>query len=413
MKAFRLLMLIFAAILSTIDINAQRTPLLNSYPLAPATVYLDFDGQYVAGTIWNHNGPIDATPANLSVNDITEIFKRIAEDYHPFNINITTDSAVYNKAPVLQRIRIIFTSTSDWYNNSAGVSCVGSFTWGDDTPGWVFSNLLGNNPKFVAACASHEIGHTLGLQHQSLYTRGGRKITEYNGGSSMSESGWAPIMGVGYYKNCTIWQAGTSTAGCDSIQSDLEVIAGDRNHFGFRPDDYGDNHPKAGSINIFGQNFSIKGMINHAHDKDAFRINFKSENELRLSFVPNSIIQNETNIKISLLNANADTIARYEKPKLLYEGIDIMLDSGTYYFIIEEKGNDSSSNYVAPRFYAFSGLLIPAGDFKQLALQRAAQINPFLVIQAIDDNRKLPLDASCSEHMFRTSINLQENIIKQ
>src|SRR5580765_6710690 len=126
-------LLSIAGIISAITIHAQ-TPLLNSYPAAHATVYLDFDGEHVEGSIWNRQGSIDADPASLSTNDITEIFNRVAEDYHPFNINITTDPRVYAKAPVLQRVRIIITSSSNWYGNAAGASCIGSFIWGDDTP---------------------------------------------------------------------------------------------------------------------------------------------------------------------------------------------------------------------------------------------------------------------------------------
>src|SRR5882724_4933585 len=255
-KTYRLLMkiipqwMLFIALLFCIAPIHAQIPLLNSYASARATVYLDFDGQDVEGTIWNQQGPIHATPAVLSKKDITEIFNHVAEDYHPFNINITTDVAVYERAPVMQRMRIIFTATNNWYGNSAGASCVGSFTWGDDTPGWVFSNLLGNNPKFIAASASHQIGHTLGLQHQSIYDVNCGKLTEYNGGVGTQDNGWAPIMGISYYKNCTVWQTGASAAGCDSVQSDLDIIAGAQNHFGFRTDDYGNDRLETALINV-------------------------------------------------------------------------------------------------------------------------------------------------------------------
>jgi len=413
---FRLRMLTVAAIISTIAVQAQP-PLLNSYPSARATVYLDFDGQDVEGTIWNQQGPIHANPAALSADDITEIFNRISEDYHPFNINITTDASVYDKAPLLQRVRIIFTSTSDWYGNSAGVSCVGSFSWGDDTPGWVFGNLLGNNPRYIASCASHEIGHTLGLQHQSIYDGNCGKITEYNGGAGTPENGWAPIMGIGYYKNCTVWQVGTSAADCDSLQSDLDVIAGTRNHFGFRKDDYGDDQTKASPIKTFGQSFSIKGMINHKRDKDAFSIVLDSRNELQLQVIPNAVIQKgypDVNTKISILNANADTISSYDQQKLLYEGIDIILDSGIYYFIIEDRGNNNRPGYDKPVFYAMSGLLINAEHLKQFALHWPVQARPVLSdIQAGDNGVEFTVSATGNQQIVRAITNMYENIIKQ
>ncbi len=64
-----------------------------------------------------------------------EIFNRVSEDYRIFNINITTDSTVYAAAPSRQRIRVIIAPTYQWYGGGVGgISCVGSFTWGDDHP---------------------------------------------------------------------------------------------------------------------------------------------------------------------------------------------------------------------------------------------------------------------------------------
>src|SRR5690349_23783094 len=98
-------------------VNAQ-VPLLNSYPSARATIFLDFDGQYVTGTSWNWSGPITAQTSGFSSSAINEMFNRVAEDYRIFNVNITTDSTVYAAAPQYQRIRIIITPTYQWYGNS-------------------------------------------------------------------------------------------------------------------------------------------------------------------------------------------------------------------------------------------------------------------------------------------------------
>ena len=88
------------------DLFAQ-TPLLNSYSPAAATVYLDFDGAEVDGTIWNEHGKIIAAPSGLSPASITWIHKMISDHFKLFNLNITTDPAVYERAPVHQRTRVI------------------------------------------------------------------------------------------------------------------------------------------------------------------------------------------------------------------------------------------------------------------------------------------------------------------
>ena len=82
--------------------TTAQVPLLNSYPSARATIFLDFDGQIVTGTSWNWSGAINAQPSGFSVDGMTQIFNRVAEDYRIFNINVTTDSTVFAAAPAAQ-----------------------------------------------------------------------------------------------------------------------------------------------------------------------------------------------------------------------------------------------------------------------------------------------------------------------
>ena len=161
---------VLAALLLTSagDLKAQ-VPALSSYPSASAVLFLDFDGHTVSGTSWNYAGPIVCAPAALDNTKINTIFNRVAEDYRPFNINITTDSTKYLAAPINKRMRVILTPTYEWYGASGGVAFVTSFIWGDDSPCFVFTGLLGNNVKNIAVAASHEAGHTMGLYHQSSY----------------------------------------------------------------------------------------------------------------------------------------------------------------------------------------------------------------------------------------------------
>jgi hypothetical protein len=214
------------------DVSAQ-VPLLNSYSPAAATVYLDFDGAEVEGTIWNEQGKITASPSGLGPASISWIYKIIADHFKLFNLNITTDPAVYDRAPVHQRTRIIITPDGTWWGPASGVSAIGSFVWGDDTPAFVFMNALSDNPSYIAAAATHQIGHTLGLQHQSVYDSYGAMITELSGGESNIFSNQAPLMGIPFYKQA-VWKDGRPSTGALNFQSDTAAIAGAPNYIGYR-----------------------------------------------------------------------------------------------------------------------------------------------------------------------------------
>jgi hypothetical protein len=175
--------------------------------------------------MWNVSGAFTCNPAGLSNAGITEVFNRVAEDYRPFNINVTTDETKYNSAPANKRIRVVITTSNEWYGSGAGgVAYMNSFTWGDNTPCFVFSALLNYNIKNIAEAASHEAGHTLGLRHQSTYNASCVKTSDYNWGTGSGEIGWAPIMGAGYGQNMTLWNSGPNSLGCNTIQSDLTMM---------------------------------------------------------------------------------------------------------------------------------------------------------------------------------------------
>lgn len=349
-----------------------QVPKLNSYPSSQATVFLDFDGHYVSGTVWNWAGPITAQPAALDANAITQIHERVAEDYRIFNLNITTDSAVYFAAPAKQRVRIIVTPTWEWYVKAGGVAFVGSFTWGDETPAWVFSGLLGNTVKKVAEAISHETGHTLGLQHQSTYDANCLKTAEYAAGQGTGEISWAPIMGVGYNKNLTTWNYGKNAVGCNVMQDDIEIIAGSANNFGLRNDEHSNTHLSATPVTLTSFDFSAEGLINTSDDKDVFRFTINSSTNFRLNAVPLHVGNNNdganVDIKVSLLNQNADTIGRYNPSNLLNAGVDSNINAGTYYLVVEGVSNPNLADYGSVGFYSLSGMLGSVLPVRQINL---------------------------------------------
>lgn len=345
-------------LLSSALIAKTQVPLLSSYPSATAVIFLDFDGQTVDNTSWNTSGPIYCGASGLTNSQITEIFNRVSEDYRPFNVNITTDSTVYLAAPAAMRTRVILTVTSSWYGSAGGVSFVGSFTWGDDTPAFVFTALLNYNTKNISEAASHEAGHTLGLYHQASYDASCNKITDYNSGQGTGEIGWAPIMGVGYSKNFTLWNNGPNSFGCTNYQSDLDVITSS-NGFTYRTDDYSSSFSSASTTTFTNNQFNVNGIIERNTDQDMFKFTMPSYGEFTLDAVPYNVGSNDAgsdlDMQISLYDYSQNLISVYNPGTLLSSVIDTTISAGIYYLKVEGKGNIYAPNYASLGSYSLNG----------------------------------------------------------
>lgn len=356
-KKTLLLLMAFSAIIA----NAQ-VPKLSSNPSASAAIFLDFDGHTVAGTSWNVSGPIECGGSGLNEAQIKEIYNRVAEDYRPFNINVTTDSTKYWSAPSNKRMRVILTVSSSWYGSSGGVAYTNSFTWGDNTPCFVFSALLNNNIKKISEAAAHEVGHTLGLRHQAAYDANCVKTSDYNVGTGSGEIGWAPIMGVGYYQNLSQWHNGPSSVACTLLQDDLSIITNNINGFGYRTDDHGSTIQQATVAPFSNNQFLINGIIESPADQDLFKFSMTQTNRFKLSANPFSVgggnAGSNMDIQVSLINGSQTVIGVYNPRTLLNSIIDTLLETGTYYIRVEGKGNTFSSGYASLGSYALQASYI-------------------------------------------------------
>ena len=190
----------------------SSVPQLNSDPRRTAQLYLDFIGD-PASTWGSDNVPTtpaydtDGNPTTFSsseLQNIQEIWSRVAEKYSPFNINVTT----VNPGSLVHGVdlKVVIGGDGAWTGGTyGGLSYVDSFT-DTDLPNWdyVFSkNVAAGDPHDVAEAAAHEAGHAFGLNHQSVYS-GTTLTTEYNPGNANA----APIMGVSYNSTRGLWWNG-------------------------------------------------------------------------------------------------------------------------------------------------------------------------------------------------------------
>lgn len=343
------------SLISTTMIQSQ-VPLYNSYPSAAGVIFLDFDGHTVNGTSWNYNGPIVCGASGLDDSKITEVFNRVAEDYRPFNLNITTDSTKYWAAPATQRTRVIITVSSSWYGAAGGVAFVGSYSWGDNNPCFVFSQLLNFNVKNISEAVAHEAGHTLGLYHQSAYDANCNKISDYYSGQGAGEIGWAPIMGVGYYQNFTLWHDGPNTYGCASYQNDLSIITADTNHITFRNDDHSNTFSGATIASFLNDQFNISGIIERNTDQDFFTFTLPASGHFQLDAIPYNVgtgdAGSDLDLQVTLYNSSQTLLNVYNPGALLSSVIDTNLNAGLYYVKVEGKGNIYAPAYASLGSYS-------------------------------------------------------------
>lgn len=336
--------------------NASKAAVvsLQSLPGARGVVFLDFDGFYLRpGTYWNSGNAYLAPPSGLSDADILTIWQAVSEDFRPFNLNVTTDEAVFNAYPVNMRGRCVVTNDNKMAPGAGGVAHLGSFAPGNDDPCWVFSNaVFGTTP--LGDAISHEFGHIFGLQHDGRTN----PQEEYYAG----QGDWGPIMGVAYNRPISQWSRG-EYAYANRQEDDVAIIGSSANRFGFRNDDYGREYPVAGRFVQNGNTLTQTGVIERPGDVDWFVFDVASPTTIYFSVTtpqPNANLD----IKFKLYGTYLYSNYLYRNPDILYDQRDdpgLNVNAGyvftpgaispcTYYISVEGTGagnpaTDGYSNY--------------------------------------------------------------------
>jgi hypothetical protein len=326
---------------------------LHSRPGSNRVIYLDFTGHTITGTAWNASkgiDPVDVTPYDTDGNPgsfsaaeqavVTETWQRVAEDYAPFEVDVTTQdpgAAAINRSSSSDTVygtRVLVDPTS-WYQSGCGcggVAYVGvydSANNGYHQPALVFTRGVGNGAKNIAEAASHEAGHNLGLSHD------GTGSTGYYAG----HGAWAPIMGVGYSKAITQWSEG-EYSGANNTQDDYAVIG--QNGVAVRPADFGTSLASA-SVIALGQ--TVSGVNASLTDVDYFKVTVPSGT---YTFTANpAAVGGNLDIQLTLYNGSGSVLGTYDPasgqsnastPTGLGASTRWTLNGGTYYVRVDDIG---------------------------------------------------------------------------
>lgn len=283
---------------SAADVPVTSPPSYNSRPGSSNVIYLDFNGATITGTYWNDVNSVttyEARPYNTQGSESTfsdaeqtairRIWERVAEDFAPFDVNVTTDEPTTftrTTGTILITNSVDDNSVNMPSSGGGGVAVRG--VWGISSyatyysPALVyFNNLGGGREDFVAEAASHEIGHNFGLRHH------GTVSNEYYTGHGSGETSWSPIMGTGYNSNVSQWSNGSYYNANRTTQDDLAVIAAD---IGYRTDDVGDSAGAATATTVSGLTYTGSGIIEREADVDWWSFSIPSSGNLSISVQP-------------------------------------------------------------------------------------------------------------------------------
>jgi hypothetical protein len=325
---------------------------LESRPGASKTLYLNYWGGTISGTIWNNNfnsgNPITYTPYS-SDSDTTTFssadryrmwlgWREAAEDFAAFDINITTKQSVYNSTAIVNRSQMIATTTNYFYTGAGGVAYLSVFNNTTDykKTAWSWNSSAGS----LGMTISHEAGHNIGLGHDGTSSAG------YYSGHGV----WGPIMGAPFNKEYVQWSKGDYPSANNSSQNDLTVIA---SVLGVVADDAGNTLGTATALSL--PVTDHEGQIRPnglAADKDVYALSLSGTTHVEVKTLLGDEGESRAAnlaMNVTLKNSSGTIIARMTSGDhspldpttntFVYDG---SLATGTYYLIIDAISPDTS-----------------------------------------------------------------------
>jgi regulation of enolase protein 1 (concanavalin A-like superfamily) len=308
--------------------TAAGMPILNSSPSSPTAIFLDFDGDSAGGYDVATAYDTDGNAATFSVSEQTDIVKawrQVSAYFAMFDMNVTTIKPAAG-------IETAWLAVGN--NISGGYAWVGTFP---TTAGASGFNNSGDARTRVSGMV-HEIGHIMGLSHQSTYNTLGVKTAEY---ASKKDDLHGTIMGVDFDGVVKKWIWDHPSNSPSNLQDDLLVIANRVKAYqpaggdGYRADDYGGTIALATPLEVVGGKQQIYGNIERAADVDVFSFTVSSA-VTQIDVVPD--YPGSLDAKLEIRDATG-TILAHSHTNKNDQHLTLNLGTGTYYAYVSSAGD--------------------------------------------------------------------------
>ena len=372
-------------------------PTLDSRPEATGVLYLSFGGETVTDPFWNGGSTIYAAPAvingiPISTTQMTDVWARVAEDFKPFEVTVTTSRARYDNAPVGQRMMAVITPTQSWYSSSVGgVAGIGSFrgpysiySFSSTVPCWVFNNY---NTSDMALTISHELGHTVGLHHDGLKDSFGNLYVTYYYGHGTPPLSWGPIMGAPWDCIVTQWSDGDYTDSTYFANNQEDQLAIMGNLIGeplstpaLPADDAPDTPVNAPPLN-FGLTVNVSGLISphikgavSSPDIDYYQLD-TGGGAISLTATPGAV-DPDLDIQMELHSQSDGVLLISAAQDDLGAKLTTTVGAGTYFVVVKGRarpGVDGYSIYGCNGPYTITGTVPPLAIAPTISQPPASQ----------------------------------------
>lgn len=289
----------------------------------------------------------DTPKAPQSKADVFEVWAITAATLYPFQVNVTTDADVYEKAGVQNSgcSQLIYEGVGD--RSSCGLNVFGSRS--------CCNNHIYNDGYATGRILNHEAGHGWGLAHD-----GGDDGGEYFNG--LSEFQWTPLMGNVWpgdrWKEALYQYSKGEYESATNHEDDFAII-------GETLDYVDDDIPEATAITLNGtavERSSNWGQIHRNTDSDTWTFVVGSNGHAKLKV---DRIEDKggsmLDVDASIVDSTGKELA-HENPKAArYANLDVALPPGDYKLIIkggaEGTPQDGFSNYSSIGLYAIEGTI--------------------------------------------------------